>query len=100
MGGHLLAGYHGADENRAEVTPSMAMSPSRGTQRRSVRIPDQLWTAAAARARAEGVSVSDVIRAALEAYVSGGESCSPPIPRNRASRASGADTHPLDKPEP
>ncbi|WP_161951623.1 ribbon-helix-helix protein, CopG family [Mycobacterium ostraviense] len=50
------------------------MSPSRGTQRRSVRIPDQLWTAAAARARAEGVSVSDVIRAALEAYVSGGES--------------------------
>lgn len=43
---------------------------SKGTAIRNVRVADPLWFAAKAKAEADGVSVSDVVRAALEAYVS------------------------------
>jgi len=42
---------------------------SRGTIHRTVRVEDVLWTAAKTKAQAEGVSLSDVIRDALRAYV-------------------------------
>lgn len=38
------------------------------TPRRTVRVSDDLWDAATARAAREGVTVSDVVRLALEAY--------------------------------
>lgn len=44
------------------------MSPSKGTTRRTVRVPDELWDAAHAAARVRGEAVSDVIRRALEEY--------------------------------
>lgn len=40
-----------------------------GTPRRTIRIPDDLWDAAVAKAEERGESVSDVIRKALERYV-------------------------------
>lgn len=40
-----------------------------GTPRRTIRIPDDLWDAATAKAEERGESVSDVIRRALERYV-------------------------------
>jgi len=39
--------------------------------RRTIRIPDDLWDAATARAEKRGESVSDVIRHALERYLGG-----------------------------
>lgn len=42
---------------------------SAGTTRRSVRVSDDLWTAATEKATERGESVSDVIRRALERYV-------------------------------
>ncbi len=42
-----------------------------GTPRRTIRIPDDLWNAATAKAEKRGESVSDVIRHALERYVGG-----------------------------
>jgi hypothetical protein len=42
---------------------------SAGTTRRSVRVPDDLWNAAVARAAERGETVSDVVRHALERYV-------------------------------
>jgi len=42
---------------------------SKGTTHRTVRIEDGLWDAARLAALAEGKSVSDVIREALQAYV-------------------------------
>lgn len=42
---------------------------SKGTIHRTVRIEDELWAAAKAKADAEGVNLSEVIRAALRAYV-------------------------------
>lgn len=38
------------------------------TEARTVRVSDELWTAATARAQARGESVSAAIRRALEAY--------------------------------
>ncbi|WP_425540737.1 ribbon-helix-helix protein, CopG family [Rhodococcus aetherivorans] len=46
------------------------MSTSRGTTRRTVRVDGELWEAASAKATADGISVSDVIRDALREYVS------------------------------
>jgi antitoxin component of RelBE/YafQ-DinJ toxin-antitoxin module len=40
-----------------------------GTTRRSVRISDELWEAATSKAEAMGLSVSDILRAALERFV-------------------------------
>ena len=42
---------------------------SRGTTHRTVRIEDGLWAAAKAKADADGVNLSEVIRAALKAYI-------------------------------
>jgi predicted transcriptional regulator len=45
------------------------VSPSKGTARRTVRIPDELWEAAQEAAEERGESVSDIIRRALEDYI-------------------------------
>lgn len=42
---------------------------SAGTTLRNVRIPDEVWDAAKAKAEAEGRSVSEVIRTYLERWV-------------------------------
>ncbi len=42
---------------------------SRGTPHRNVRVPDELWGRALARAEEEGTSVSTVIVRALEEWV-------------------------------
>lgn len=41
------------------------------TPHRTIRVPDDEWQAAQARAVEEGVTVSDVVRKALRAYVKG-----------------------------
>ena len=43
---------------------------SKGTTRRAVRVDDELWTAAQTVAADRGDNLSDIIRAALVAYVS------------------------------
>lgn len=43
---------------------------SKGTTRRAVRIDDALWTTARTVAAERGENLSDIIRAALVAYVS------------------------------
>lgn len=48
------------------------------TPLRAVRVPDELWYAARAEAELEGVTVSDVVRDALAAYVAARRK-----PRNR-----------------
>lgn len=40
-----------------------------GTPRRTIRVSDELWNAAAAKAEERGEDVSTVIRKALERYV-------------------------------
>lgn len=40
-----------------------------GTPRRTIRVPDALWDAAAAKAEERGENLSDVLRRALERYV-------------------------------
>lgn len=45
--------------------------PSRGTPRRAIRIPDELWYAALAKAERSGEPLNEVIRRALERYVTG-----------------------------
>jgi len=42
---------------------------SKGTARRAVRIDDELWGAALAVAAERGDKLSDIIRAALTAYI-------------------------------
>jgi hypothetical protein len=42
---------------------------SKGTTRRAVRVDDELWTAALAIAKQRGENLSDIIRAALRAYI-------------------------------
>jgi len=43
-----------------------------GERIRSVRVEDELWEAAKAKANAEGRTASDVVRAALRRYVARG----------------------------
>jgi len=43
---------------------------SKGTTIRGIRIPDELWDAARGKASADGRNISEVIREALESYVS------------------------------
>lgn len=40
-----------------------------GTPRRTIRVPDVLWDAAAEKAKVEATDLSTVIRKALERYV-------------------------------
>lgn len=42
---------------------------SKGTARRAVRVDDELWNAALAKAEARNENLSDIIRAALRAYI-------------------------------
>lgn len=42
---------------------------SKGTTHRTVRVEDGLWDAAKAKAEAEGINLSEVIRNALRNYV-------------------------------
>jgi hypothetical protein len=42
---------------------------SKGTSRRAVRVDDALWSAALSLARSRGENLSDIIRAALKAYI-------------------------------
>ena len=51
------------------MTPRKIGTVSKGTARRTVRIDDELWEAAARKADEGGKTVSDVIRGALETYV-------------------------------
>lgn len=52
------------------MTPAtLARMPSKGTTRRSLRVSDDLWNAATAKAAERGEPLSDVIRKALERYV-------------------------------
>lgn len=53
------------------MTPAtLARMPNTpGTPRRTIRVPDNLWDAAAAKATERGDNLSDVIRKALERYV-------------------------------
>lgn len=39
------------------------------TPHRTIRVPDELWHAAQAKAKKDGDNLSDVIRSALETYV-------------------------------
>jgi len=43
--------------------------PSKGTPARAVRVDDELWARVQARATAEGLKPSDVIRALLQEWV-------------------------------
>lgn len=45
------------------------MAPTKGTPVRTVRVPDELWQAALAKAAERGELIGDVIRAGLQAYV-------------------------------
>lgn len=47
------------------------MSPSKGTARRTIRVSDELWEQASARAADDGRHLSEVIREFLEAYAGG-----------------------------
>lgn len=47
----------------------MPNQPRKGTRVRGVRLPDTEWEAAEKRAQADGVTTSDVIRAALRAWL-------------------------------
>ncbi len=53
------------------MTPGMIadVPNTPGTPRRSIRVPDELWDAAVAKAEERGETVSDVLRKALERYV-------------------------------
>jgi hypothetical protein len=43
--------------------------PTKGTTRHAIRIPDDLWSAALAKARERGDKLSQIIRQALVAYL-------------------------------
>lgn len=43
--------------------------PSKGTGRRTVRVPDKVWNDAKKKAEREGKNVSDVVRKCLDDYL-------------------------------
>lgn len=43
--------------------------PSRGTMPRAIRIPDDLWARAKARAERDGVTITSVVIEALQRFV-------------------------------
>ena len=47
--------------------------PSKGTKRRSVRVEDEIWLPALAKAAEREESLSDIIRDALRAYIGQGK---------------------------
>jgi predicted HicB family RNase H-like nuclease len=46
---------------------------SEGEPRRAVRVPDELWAAASARAKSEDITLSQLIRRWLTYYVANGD---------------------------
>lgn len=52
----------------ARMTPNQPRTPML-----AVRVPEEVQEAIAARAQADGVTKTDVVRAALEAYLRGGQ---------------------------
>lgn len=75
--GHPLSEHEWLACNAADPTQATARcdcpefllpSTPRETPRRTIRIADDLWNAAAAKADERGESVSDVVRQALERY--------------------------------
>lgn len=46
--------------------------PTKGTTRHAIRIPDELWAAALTKAQERGDKLSEIIRAALVAYLEQG----------------------------
>lgn len=57
----------------------MLMVGSGATPRRTVRIPDDLWEAATARAADEGVTTSDLLRRLLIAHLGSDAPMPPPV---------------------
>ena len=49
------------------------MSPSKGTTRRSIRVEDELWSAAQQKAAAQGTNLSEVIRRLLTEWLKEGK---------------------------
>ena len=49
------------------------MSPDPYDKKRTLRVPDDLWKDATEKAASEGLTISAVIRAALQVYVKGGK---------------------------
>ena len=47
--------------------------PTKGTTRHAIRIPDELWAAALAKAQERGDKLSHIIRQALVAYLNESE---------------------------
>ena len=64
---------------------------SEGVPRRAVRVPDELWAAAAARAAREDITLSQLIRRWLTDYVANGDHLADPARRatRRARRQNG-----------
>ena len=49
----------------------------RGTRKRSIRVSDELWARAQARATAAGTDVSAVLREALQTYIAAADQANP-----------------------
>jgi hypothetical protein len=49
------------------------VSDDRATPRRAIRIPDELWAAALARAKNEDISLSQLIRRWLTDFIANGD---------------------------
>lgn len=60
----------------------MPNQPRPGVTPRQVRVPDDLWHAARATAARRGETVADILRQALETYVTNNNE-SAPAPRDR-----------------
>ena len=58
----------------------MIVTVGNETPRRTVRIPDDLWDAAVARAAAEGITASDLLRRLLAAHLESDSNASLPDP--------------------
>jgi hypothetical protein len=63
--------YRWHDDGCSVMTPAtVARVPNTpGTPRRTIRVPDALWLAAAEKAKERGEDLSAVLRKALERYV-------------------------------
>jgi hypothetical protein len=62
---------------------------SEGEPRRAVRVPDELWAAAAARAAREDITLSQLIRRWLTDYVANGDYLAARKPAKRTRRQNG-----------
>ena len=60
----LAPGCNGTSADGDGVCPNQPATPNR-----TVRIPDELWEAARAKAEAEGVTLTEIIRRALERFL-------------------------------